>query len=159
MVKIELIQEHDQTPVETARLKDAAAKILASAGYQLGELSLAIIDDQAMQVLNNRHLQHDYPTDVLSFLLEEQGDTIHGEVIASVDTAARKAIQYGWQRDDEVLLYIIHGVLHLIGYDDHSSADRAAMRKEETKILAEFDLSYRHDDELTSDTRDSGGEV
>jgi len=100
-----------------------------------GEVSLAIIDDAAMQTLNRTHLQHDYATDVLSFLLDRDHDTLEGEVIVSAETASQAADEYGWSSSDELLLYVIHGTLHLVGYDDRSAADRRSMRDREAHYL------------------------
>ncbi len=59
-----------------------------------------------------------------------------GEVIVSFDTAAKVAPEFGWSTQEELLLYVIHGCLHLVGYDDHNDEDRAAMRVGEAKYLA-----------------------
>jgi probable rRNA maturation factor len=60
--------------------------------------------------------------------------------------AAREAERYGWTTDDELLLYVIHGCLHLVGHDDRTPEDRAAMRAAETRHLAEFGLKHRFDE-------------
>lgn len=122
-------------------LETTVLAILSDHGIQRGELSLAIIDDQTMHTLNREHLQHDYPTDVLSFLLERTDDALDGEVIVSCETAARMAPDFGWSAQDELLLYFVHGCLHLVGYDDHSDEDRTAMRQQEAKYLVQADVS------------------
>ena len=92
---------------------------------------MAAVDDRTIHQLNRRYLDHDYPTDVLSFVLEEGPGTVEGEIIVSGDTAAASAPGYGWPAQDELLLYVIHGMLHLVGYDDKSPADAARMRQAE----------------------------
>jgi probable rRNA maturation factor len=121
--------------------------VLAEAGIKAGEISVGIVTDQRMHELNRQYLQHDYPTDVLSFVLE-QGDngSLDGEIIVSADYAAREAERFGWTTDDELLLYVIHGSLHLVGHDDHTPDGRAAMREAETQHLAEFGLQHRYDE-------------
>jgi probable rRNA maturation factor len=103
-------------------------------------LSLAVVDDGTIHELNRRFLKHDYPTDVLSFLLERDGDRLEGEVIVSADTAKRVSAEYDWPAADELLLYVIHGTLHLVGHNDTSPSDRAAMRGEERRYLVQFGL-------------------
>ncbi len=95
---------------------------------------MAAVDDRTIHQLNRRYLDHDYPTDVLSFVLEEGPGTVEGEIIVSGDTAAASAPGYGWPAQDELLLYVIHGMLHLVGYDDKSPADAARMRQAEARL-------------------------
>jgi probable rRNA maturation factor len=124
--------------VDERRLIAAAAAVLADAGIGAGSLSIAVVDDEAMHRLNRQYLGHDYPTDVLSFPLEERAGYLEGEVIVSADTAAANAAQYGMPVLDELLLYVIHGTLHLAGYRDKSDADTAQMRRAEQEYLRRF---------------------
>ena len=132
---IEIANEQSALEVDEERLRAAAGAILADAAYREGELSIAVVDDPTIHDLNRRHLQHDYPTDVLSFVLEEGPGRLSGEVIVSADTATLNAAEYGWPAADELLLYVIHGVLHLVGYRDKADDEVAAMRAAETKYL------------------------
>ena len=67
------------------------------------------MDDRTIQQLNRQYLDHDEPTDVLSFLLEREAERLEGEIVVSRDTAACSAPAYGWTPADELLLYVIHG--------------------------------------------------
>jgi probable rRNA maturation factor len=119
--------------------------VLEAEGWQDAEVSLAVVDDPTIHELNRRYLGHDYPTDVLSFLLSDDGARrLEGEVVVSADTAARSAEQFGWTAGDELLLYVIHGTLHLAGYDDQSPDDLARMRDRERTHLAAFGLQPRY---------------
>ena len=69
------------------------------------ELSVAVVDDPTIHELNRQFLDHDYPTDVLSFLLERDGDALEGEVVVSADTRGPRRSN-GWPADDELLLYV-----------------------------------------------------
>jgi probable rRNA maturation factor len=123
--------------------------VLGEAGIEAGEISIAIVDDARMHELNRQYLAHDYPTDVLSFVLErdEEAKSLDGEIVVSADYAAREAPRYGWTASDELLLYVIHGALHLVGHDDQSPDSKAAMRAVETVVLARLGLRHRHDAE------------
>ena len=99
-----------------------------------------------MHALNRKYLDHDYPTDVLSFVLEEDGGRLDGEIIASSDYATREAEIYKWTAEDEILLYVIHGSLHLVGYDDLDPASKQKMREAERYYLAPFGLTPRYDE-------------
>ena len=130
---------------DRARLKKAVRLILQDAGIESAEISIAVVTDARMQELNRQYLQHDYPTDVLSFLLnpDTQEKSLEGQIIASSDYAAREAPAYNWTTDDELLLYIIHGCLHLIGHDDTTANAKQSMRAAEAKYLKLFSLDHR----------------
>jgi len=130
---------------DRARLKKAVRLILQDAGIKTAEISIAIVTDARMQELNRQYLQHDYSTDVLSFLLDDnpQEKSLEGQIIASSDFAAREAINYGWTSDDELFLYIIHGTLHLVGHDDTTPVAKQTMRAAEAAYLRQFGLEHR----------------
>lgn len=109
-------------------------KIASDAGYLEGEISVAIVDDQKMQQLNACHLQHHYTTDILSFLLGD-GERLDGELIACWDVARRVAEQEGWDAHWELMLYLIHGMLHLVGHDDHDPVGLEKMKRSEYHYL------------------------
>ena len=127
--------------LERQRLRQAVRAILRDAQVRSAEVSLAVVSDQQIQQLNRRYLQHDYPTDVLSFRLDDGTDpvSLEGEVVVSWDTACRTAERIGWRSHDELLLYVIHGCLHLVGYQDHTSAERKQMRAREAEYLGRLD--------------------
>ncbi len=145
---IEINNDQTAHQLDLRRLKRAVKQVLAEAGIKSGEISIGIVTDERMHELNRQYLQHDYPTDVLSFVLDsdDEAQSLDGEIIASADYAAREADRYGWTTDDELLLYVIHGSLHLVGHDDHTPDGRAAMRAAETRHLAEFSLAHRFDE-------------
>lgn len=121
--------------IDAAKLRTAVETVLSGAGISSGEISLAVVDDAAIHELNLRWLAHDEPTDVLSFVLEEADGYREGEIIVSADTALARAGEFGWSANDELLLYVVHGALHLVGYDDKEAADREQMRQRERFYL------------------------
>lgn len=132
---VEIANQQSALPIDEDRLRSSAAAILRDAGYAEGSLSLAVVDDPTIHGLNVRHLAHDYPTDVLSFALVDEPPRLEGEVIVSADTAITNAADYGWAAADELLLYVIHGVLHLAGHRDKADDEVAAMRAAEERYL------------------------
>ena len=145
-------------------LRRVAEWTLQSEGVVAAEVSIAVVDDPAIHRVNRDYLQHDYPTDVISFLLDSGaadprsvsasplktgrglGKWLHGDVILSGDTAAREAREYGWEPQAEVCLYLVHGLLHLCGYDDLSDEEQAIMRSREREILSPLGLSPRYEE-------------
>ena len=143
MFTVELTTLTDIDP--DPRFADATRQILLNFGIRRGAISLAIVDDPTIHKLNRRHLRHDYPTDVLSFVYQRTVDHLDGEVITSADTATREASQCGWSTSDELLLYFIHGTLHLVGLDDRTDTDRIEIRRWEDKYLRCYGLTPRWD--------------
>ena len=148
MFEIDFANRQSTHPVNESRLLAAARLILEEEGIREASLSLAVVDDSTIHELNRRYLQHDDATDVLSFVLDAGPGRLDGEVIVSADTAAAASARYGWSVDDELLLYVIHGTLHLVGYDDQTPADRTAMRERERFCLARFQRTPRYDEEV-----------
>jgi probable rRNA maturation factor len=144
---IEINDDEQNHPCDRARLKKAVRLVLQEAGIRSAEISIAIVNDARMHELNRQYLQHDYPTDVLSFVLDHDADadSLDGQIIASSDYAAREATKYGWTTDDELLLYVIHGCLHLVGHDDTTPEATQAMRKAEARYLKQFGLEPRYE--------------
>ena len=141
MIQVEVTNEQQTTPVDDGRLQAVVEMILDDAGYTDAEISIALVDDPTIHELNRRHLEHDYPTDVLSFVLEQQENSLEGEVVVSGDTAALAASEYGWSAEEELLLYVIHGSLHLVGHDDQTPDQRELMRSHERRWLLEMGVT------------------
>jgi probable rRNA maturation factor len=117
------------------RIRRAVAAALALSGRRAGPLSIALVDDRTIQRLHRDHLDDDTPTDVLSFPLRSERGGLFGEVVASGETARREARARGHDPADELLLYVVHGVLHLLGFDDHGAVARKKMRAAERAAL------------------------
>lgn len=120
---------------DSDRFRQAAEWIANRYDLKSLTVSISIVDDATIHRLNREHLDHDWPTDVISFVFDNEGGQVDGEIIASVDTAARLAQQAAWPTNDELLLYIIHGLLHLAGLDDINAEDRDKMRQAERECL------------------------
>jgi probable rRNA maturation factor len=127
-----------RVPGGRRRVERALMRLAAEAERRAGrpvDLSFVVMDDAALRRWNRRSLGHDWETDVLSFPLAEQ-PVLMGEVLMSADTARREARARGHSAYDELMLYAVHGVLHLLGHDDHAPAGRRSMRRAEREVLA-----------------------
>ena len=135
MIELE-IEYHVLSPTDDSDRFHQAAEWIVNR-FKLTSLtaSISIVDDSTIHRLNREHLDHDWPTDVISFVFDCEDGRIDGEIIASLDTAVRLAQQAAWPTADELLLYIIHGLLHLAGLDDISDEDRQLMRQAERDCL------------------------
>ena len=139
-MSVEIAWEVEARPVSDEALCSAVAAALDFGGESGREVSLALVSDETLAELHGRFLDDPSKTDVMSFLLEEDedGDGAWGEVIVSVDRAREVAKERGLAFEREVVLYVVHGTLHLCGFDDHEDEDRAEMRAAEAAVLAKL---------------------
>ena len=127
-----------RVPGSRRRLARDLARLAAwTAGHyeRALDLSFVVVDDERMAELHERYADVPGPTDVLSFPLAED-PVLLGEVVISADTARREAAARGHPAYDELLLYAVHGVMHLVGHDDHDPAQKRRMRSAERRALA-----------------------
>jgi probable rRNA maturation factor len=126
--------------VDRRRLRTRARRVLREIDRPDRELSIALVDDVEMQALNAAWRGRDRPTDVLAFSLEEgphaeRSGRLLGDVVIGVETAARQARARRRSLDDELARLLVHGTLHLVGYDHVRASEARRMRAEERRIL------------------------
>lgn len=162
--QILISNEQSTVAISEDELRRVATLTLQSEGVVSAEISLAVVADPAIHKVNRDYLQHDYPTDVISFLLDSgaadprpglpiaiqsrrrAGQWLHGDVILSAETAQREAAEYGWEPQAEICLYLVHGLLHLCGYDDLTDEEQTVMRTREREILLQLGLSPQYEE-------------
>ena len=110
-------------------------KVAEQEEKRIGGVSIIFCSDPYLLGINREYLGHDYHTDIITFDYCE-GKLLGGDLFISIDTVRDNAAFYGTSFDNELHRVIVHGLLHLIGYDDHSDADTAAMRAAEDRALA-----------------------
>ncbi len=157
-VSINNTQQH-QPDLDLTQLEQVALKILAELQCpDSSELSLSLVDDQEMHKLNLYYRGIDRSTDVLSFALQEAEEPpiLHtqelpnscpvmlGDVILSVDTIQRQAQEFGYSYEEELYFLLIHGILHLVGYDHHSDEETRQMKRAERRLLNVLHI-HRHE--------------
>ncbi|MCK6500580.1 MAG: rRNA maturation RNase YbeY [Nitrospira sp.] len=131
--------------VDTARLRDIVEDLLAvELGLTTWELGLHLIGAKSMSELNWRWLRHEGSTDVLTFDHRESAESpMHGEIFISVDDAASQAREFGTGPAEELVRYVIHGVLHLRGFDDLEPEPRRIMKRAENRLLKRLISRHR----------------
>jgi len=130
-----LVANQTDGPCDAGRIEAAVRAALADSPYTQGTISVAMVDNAAIHGLNRQFLEHDWPTDVLTFPLADDPPSLEAEIVVSRETAQELAAEAGWPTDDELILYVVHGALHLAGYDDHETDDLAAMWTREAAVL------------------------
>lgn len=128
-------------PLEFQTLKDAARAVFAGEGVGACKVTLAFVDSAHIHRLNRQFLNHDEPTDVLTFPYTEPGaKVLEGEVVIGYAVAQEYAADRGHDTNLELLLYTVHGCLHLCGYTDTDAAGERAMRAKERQYLTQLGL-------------------
>jgi len=118
------------------KMQSAIELVLQGEACQAEDISAVYCGDTLIRKINVQHLAHDYATDTISFRLNG-GNCIEGEFYISCDTVERNARHYNASFENELLRVTIHSVLHLIGYEDQSSDQRAKMTEKENFYLAQ----------------------
>ncbi len=141
MPKISIATPQELVAVDRGRMREIVRTVLAGERIADFEISLAFVDNSTIRRLNAQFLQHDEPTDVLSFPLSSpMVKVLAGELILGVEVASAQAAERGHDVQIELALYVIHGLLHLCGYDDNSPAEANRMRQRERHYLAKLGL-------------------
>ena len=118
------------------RLNNRWLKLVAESEIRrLGDISIIFCSDKKILEVNLEYLQHDYYTDIITFDYCE-GDRLNGDLFISIDSVKENASYYGVEFSEELNRVIVHGILHLIGYDDHSEKDKKLMRQKENYYLS-----------------------
>ncbi len=138
---IDIVNQQKIKRVDLKSLTAHLNKISRLLGISLKKVSLLLCDNKAIKKLNKKYFKKNSSTDVISFSLSDELDPDYlGEIIVSVEEAVKVSakLKISWKR--EILLYIIHGMLHLLGYKDHNKKERQIMRKKEEAILKKISL-------------------
>ena len=118
-----------------AQYEDWINRIIASEGFEEGEINYIFCDDEYLHKINMEYLNHDTLTDIISFDYSE-GNFLHGDIFVSIERVKENAFEFNVSFDEELKRVLSHGVLHYCGYKDKSPKDEDLMRlKENEKIL------------------------
>ena len=127
--------------LDVEKVRAWIASVIRSKGYEIGELHYYFCGDDTLLNINKQRLGHDFYTDIVTFPLSDCDAFISSEFCLSLDRIAENALSFGRTFESELLRVIIHGVLHLIGFDDLTEEEEISMRAEEEKCL---EIYYKH---------------
>jgi rRNA maturation RNase YbeY len=133
---IDFLSEDIEFPsINTALLKKWITKIIKDHDFNVGSISVIFCSDEYILKTNREFLDHDYYTDIITFDYCENRN-ISGDLLISLETVASNSKEFKTDFIDELYRVIIHGILHLLGYDDKTPELLSIIRKEEDKALA-----------------------
>jgi probable rRNA maturation factor len=141
-MKIQIENQQKRIKIDKREIRAEVTKLLKLLDCANMEISIAFVDDETIQRLNKQYLSRDRSTNVISFPLQEGefcniNPDMLGDVVISVDTARRDADKGNIRFDEEIIFLIIHGLLHLTGYnhENTSKADALRMKKKEKELF------------------------
>lgn len=137
---LQIFQTHPGIRVSEDRIRSMAEAIGKGENVRWNEVNIVLVDHERLHAMNRDWLDHDYETDVLSFLLDKEAakqSVIDGEVYVDVETAEERAPEFSTTIEEEILRYVAHGLLHLCGHDDASDEERKTIRRLEDRYLAD----------------------
>lgn len=132
---VRVLCEHPRGRAAAARLRRRARAFLGALGRDGAELSILLVGDRGMRRLNRSWRGEDVPTDVLSFAAAPPAGPLLGDVVISLDTAARVARAERRPVGDELDRYLVHGLLHLLGFDHEGPREARRMAQAEQEVL------------------------
>jgi probable rRNA maturation factor len=145
MIRVALVnrQKHIRLSGRALRALSAATRaVLRGEKVRHADISVALVDNPTIHRLNRKFLRHNKPTDVITFpLSSEEEAVLSGEIVISGEMARTASRQFGHTERAEIALYLIHGLLHLCGYDDTSNAKRKVMREREMHYMRLLPMS------------------
>jgi probable rRNA maturation factor len=141
MIALSVKNQQELVEVDFQGLKAAAKAVLDGEGVTSAKVTFAVMDDETIHTLNKRHLNHDEPTDVLTFPYSDvKSKKLEGDIAIGASVAKRQAEERGHAVHAELCLYVIHGCLHLCGYFDKTDRDARKMRAKEREYLSKLGL-------------------
>lgn len=138
---IQIANRQKRHRISLGRMRRTARILMNSLGHPEGELSILLVDDGQIAALNRLHLHREGPTNVIAFPMQEGrfahiGPDVLGDVVISVDTASREARRSGLELEERLVQLLVHGLLHLCGYDhEQGAADARRMAAKSRRLL------------------------
>jgi probable rRNA maturation factor len=140
-ITVEVGNRQRAMAVNVAWLERIARQAVTAIGVAAAEISVLVVDDRRIAALHAKWMRNPEPTDVLTFDLgSDPPSRLAGDIVVSGETARRLARELGWQARQELAYYLVHGLLHLAGYDDLTPGERRRMRKAERVVMVAVGL-------------------
>jgi probable rRNA maturation factor len=134
-ISVQIARKFDGIELSVSNLKKLVRGVCKRFGISKGTVSIAVVDDKEISGVNKKFLNHDYTTDCLSFNLSEKRSAKLFELVVNGQMACREAKERGHSAEAELALYITHGLLHNVGFDDANEREAEKMHQMEDEIL------------------------
>ncbi len=132
------IFNHTKRKLRKANIHKVVGEITRTLHLKINDLEINFVDEKLIHDINKKYLQHDYSTDIITFNYSEDNSILEGEIFISVDDAQKNAKKFKVLLENEILRLLVHGILHMIGYDDIEPNDRRRMKRVENRLVKEL---------------------
>jgi probable rRNA maturation factor len=134
-IEIQVSDTQGHLQIDRPAIVELATRVLSAENRPAASISIALVDNNTIHQLNRLYLGHDWPTDVITFSLSDPDDSrMSGELVVSTEMAVATAREMRGDPQGELALYIVHGLLHLCGYDDSTEEESAAMNRRQAEL-------------------------
>lgn len=130
--------------VEKRLIHSLIARLAKELSFKLDSLSVNFVDADQLLAINKEYLQHNYHTDIITFNYSGSNDNLEAEIFISINEAIVNSLKYNVHLDSEIVRLVIHGILHLVGYNDRNSSEKRKMKKEENRLTEFFEKEFKN---------------
>lgn len=140
-MKVRIINQQKVKRVNLKRLRKYLKKVSGLLNISSKRISILLCDNKLIKKLNKKYLKKNSSTDVIAFPLSDKLEPDYlGEVVVSTEKAVQVALGLGLRWQDELVLYVVHGILHLLGYDDRRNKKRKVFEKKQKEIIEQLEV-------------------
>ena len=125
-----------QNKIKKSKVHDLIKSLSVELNFLVSNLEINFISGEDIHAINKSYLKHDYTTDIITFNYSDSLQQIDGEIFISIDDALSNSKKFRVTLSDELVRLVIHGILHLLGYDDQNLTDKKIMKRLENKLLS-----------------------
>ena len=125
-----------QNKIKKSKVHDLIKSLSVELNFLVSNLEINFISGEYIHAINKSYLKHDYTTDIITFNYSDSLQKLDGEIFVSIDDALNNSKKFKVSLSEELVRLVIHGILHLLGYDDQNVSDQKIMKRLENKLLS-----------------------
>ena len=125
-----------QNKIKKSKVHDLIKSLSVELNFLVSNLEINFISGEYIHAINKSYLKHDYTTDIITFNYSDSLQQLDGEIFVSIDDALNNSKKFKVSLSEELVRLVIHGILHLLGYDDQNVTDKKIMKRLENKLLS-----------------------
>ncbi len=130
--------------IEKRRIHSLVNLLCKELNISLENLDINFVSEKTITEINKSYLKHNYPTDIITFNYSGNHDLVDGEIFICIKVALENALKYKVDLDSEIIRLVVHGILHIVGYDDVYAKDRKKMKIREDILVNLFEIDFKN---------------
>ncbi|MBK7106692.1 MAG: rRNA maturation RNase YbeY [Ignavibacteriae bacterium] len=138
MIKNLTISTNPKVKIDKRKIHELILNLKKEYSFQINSLAINFISEKEIIPINQKYLGHNFSTDIITFNYSGENDSLDGEIFISLDDACFNAKKFNVTLENELIRLVIHGILHLLGFDDKLTKDKKKMKVEENKLVSKF---------------------